>query len=440
MKHFPISSADEAQLTHNAGTILGQTGLMQTVADTIGGDWGKAIAATAGRIHDANTSTSQILAAARDAAEVVDPGGPNVDPAPPVEVPDVLPEPSEFAEGGEYEWLDDAINPSDWPAWAYQQAEGQGLISAEGMIRVDSPAWKDLGPDRMQVTGGWNSDQFVDMVSHNYEGAFINMGSEHPWGDTCLWGTRVYNARGTHGHRVVMRCGDFKRGKEGHVVYVNAAADFELCNVIGIQHGAQLAQVVWRPGETLLALEDWPESKPDGKLHLHHLLSIDGGVINSGVAVRASWPVSIFTPGHPEILVEHLYQRTAHAVPFNGGTSGLCRSHGSVMSTKSGNGTDAEGKLFTLREFDVALTESDRAPFRFGDCEEVLVTDGKLAETGSNRGINVLANTKRLRIDPSVDWAGPITVFDPASPYKSPIASYQHTGGTLTDINPNSYL
>jgi hypothetical protein len=346
-----------------------------------------------------------------------------------------------FAEGGAYAWLPDgySIPAEEVPDW----------VGGGGPLEIQmGPALEPMPNVTPRFTAGWGQGELVDLAQLGAQGAReINPGAssgvEH-YGP--LHYVRAFNATGELGDFDAWRVGDFKNGREGHVVYLNATAlegvPTRVADVVGIQHGGQLVQVVWRETEDgspiKLPEEFWPEQVPGSTLALQRLVSIDGGVINEGTAVRASWPISIFTPGHELIQLDKLWVRCNHPQPFKTSSKGDCRAHGALIVENDGKRPMRSG-LVEVSDFRFEVTDSDRAVCRFGDVDEVRLYGGVIREHGARRGIGIVSNVLSFRIDADVDWSGPIRIFDPANRWGSPRFVTEHVAGTVTDLQPTDY-
>jgi len=150
------------------------------------------------------------------------------------------------------------------------------------------------------------------------------------WGDRGpLWGIRGYNVMGVLENLEMWRCGDWTQGREGHAVYLNVAGSLTVRKLKAVQCGGQLLQLVWRASETRMLEALWPDA--NDTILLEECEAVDCGAINEGMAVRASWPVSIFHPGQ-RIAVRDLVVET-NLPTFVGGTAGPCNSHGALVAT-----------------------------------------------------------------------------------------------------------
>lgn len=146
-----------------------------------------------------------------------------------------------------------------------------------------------------------------------------------PWGDHGpLWGLRGYEVSGTLANLQLWRVGDWTRGREGHAVYLNVSGNLSIRKLTGIQCGAQLLQIVWRALESV-----GPRPTGANTIRLSELLAFQCGMINTGMAVRASWPISIFNTG-ARITMDNITVIT-NLAPFVGDRSETFRSHGALM-------------------------------------------------------------------------------------------------------------
>lgn len=146
-----------------------------------------------------------------------------------------------------------------------------------------------------------------------------------PWGDHGpLWGLRGYDVFDRLENLQLWRVGDWTKGREGHAVYLNVSGDLLIRNLSGIQCGAQLLQIVWRKAESR-----WQQPTLKNTIRLSKLLAFNCGMINSGMAVRASWPVSIFNTG-AGISIDNVTVVT-NLPPFVGDRNETFRSHGALM-------------------------------------------------------------------------------------------------------------
>jgi len=354
-----------------------------------------------------------------------------------------------FDSGGSYAWLPDAylFDEVDVPLWAWELFEGQDPTS--GALEILLGHGQDEMPNvTPRYTAGWGSDLRVNLATLGAAGSDeINPGvsaaGEHRGP---LHYVRAFNATGTLEGFHAYRVGDFFAGREGHVVYLNATAlpgiPTRVSRIVGVQHGGQLVQIVWRETEdgkpTGLPVEEWPENVPGSTLQLDRLVSIDGGTITEGNSVRASWPISIFTPGHERIEIEKVWVATSLPKPFKKPGKGDCRSQGALIVENDGKRPIRSG-VVSLEDFLFDVTDPDSAVCRFGDVDEVSIDGGKIRERGKQRGMGFVSNVERVRIGADVDWSGPIRIFDPSNRWGSPRFVFEHQAGTVSEFRPTEY-
>ncbi len=390
-------------------------------------------------------------------SEIAEDNSPPVDDEPsilpPIDAPDEpIPQDPDaplhgpFDLGGSYSWMPQRyeIPADEVPDWAWALFAGQSLGDLLLAIDLnDEEEFESMPNVTPRFTAGWNSGDLVDLAELGARGAReVNPGTlngvEHRGP---LHYVRAFNATGTLEDIHAYRVGDFFAGREGHVVYLNAAAlpgvPTRVSRIVGVGQGAQLVQIVWRETEdgkpVKLPLAFWPENVPASTLALDRLVSIDGGTITEGNSVRASWPISIFTPGHELIQIDRAWVRTNLAKPFTKPGKGECRSQGALIVENDGKREIRSGRV-ELTDFRFDVTQPDSAVCRFGDVDEVDIDGGFIRERVTQRGIGMVSNVGRLRIGPDVDWSGPIRVFDPSNRWGSPIAIYEHKAGTTTEV------
>ena len=382
-----------------------------------------------------------LLELARQLAEP-SPGDPTPPDPEPIDPPDPAPaegiEGAPFEDGGFYEWLPDVYDLEELgaPAWLRDLAGGNGLD-------VHSSSLTSLGPERMVISGGWKSSEWFDLpaeASHRRDRA---VSAQTSWGDPGpLWYQRAYEVRGRVDDVLVWRVGDFIKGREGHVAYHNVRGDLVIDTLVGIQHGAQLVQLCWREGETKSDPSEWPE-KNARTIVLRRLASIDGGIIDKrpGVplsAVRASWPVTIFAPGHDEILVEEPFIRTNTPEPHLHSTLGLCRSHGFLLCAPSQRPSFT--KHLAVTDADVELVAPDRSVVRIVSFGEAELASGRMSVLGHDgepmpSKVSVV-DGDRFEISQDFQWSGEVSVHHPSSPYHNPVARFDHVAGERLVIEP----
>ena len=247
-----------------------------------------------------------------------------------------------------------------------------------------------------------------------------------PWGDHGpLWFCRWYNALGTVGGFDVFRIGDFTRGREGHVFYFNCLEDVTIQNVNAYQCGAQFAQMVWRPNETTIPPQNWHQQ--DFTVTIRDCSVIDQGVINTGVAVRASWPISFFNPGQ-DLVVENLLLDVDIANFFNSSMQGPFNSHGAILCTP---GSTVEN--VTITNPVIRLRRPDRALFRFWGAQNISITGGSVDITAGTRQIDLVdtAGVQTLSIQGmSTTFPILVRILSTSSPWSNPIQTFLYDGSS----------
>jgi hypothetical protein len=359
-------------------------------------------------------------------------------------VVDPEPEPIDAWEGdpfeadGPYAWLPDSYDISDAPSWL------QSMVGDGQALSVNDPALVNVGWDSPFGRNHYSSTEFFILPAHMSHQRRRCVSDVSSWGEAGpKWYARDFEVTGYLDDVLVWRAGDFRAGREGHVLYYNVRHNLHLKRIVGVQHGAQLVQLVWRvsgSGETgnWNNPAAWPENaQPPASIVIEKCASIDGGVINEGNAVRASWPFSIFNPGHGSVSLHDIFVRCNHPKPFHHSTRGDCHSHGFLLCS-AGQRPMRTGTLL-LDGIDVECTLPDREMIRVMSVDEVLIGAGRMREHLSSNGITIVNDVKRLRIEPDFDWSGPIHVRSSAAPYGQPITTLQHEAGTLLDIAPTDW-
>lgn len=323
-------------------------------------------------------------------SDPVDPVDP-VDPPPPSRPPPPPPggsafEGLPFAVGGAYAWLPDSY---DIPGvFKGSITDGLDPIDALGIAPINSnrSGSRDPIPD---VSGSRSLCISAFSTQMNQHGP--------------LWWLRRYNAEGSVRDVVVWRAGDFVKGREGHVLYLNVLGDLSIEDVTAVQCGAQVIQLVWRPKETGLPQSAW--GKPGGTVSIKNLVAIDPGVINTGAAVRASHPVSFFNPGHDALDVDGYKLRCNHAKPFQLKPNGeFYHSHGALLT---GPGFGRCG-LVELRNLDLVCVRPDRPMIRANAVDNFRIVSGMMHVPQGINQIDVWNTCKRFEIMPEFDWTGTI--------------------------------
>ncbi len=274
----------------------------------------------------------------------------------------------------------------------------------------------ELGGYDSLANFGWDSAEVhpVPASLSNRKIVFNNLAA--PWGERGpKWGIRAYNVVGKLVNLELWRCGDWTQGREGHAVYLNVAGDLLIDKLRGVQNGGQLLQLVWRPGETKMPQDLWPSVKH--LIDLRNLISLDNGAINFGQSVRASWPISIFSPGSrvhiksPRISTE--------LADFTGDHGERCKSHGALLVTEGEYGQhtpelvvdDLKARLVLPDRSSIRLSGADAVVLRYPDIE---VLGGEGIAT-----LSVVDSCKSIRI---VNAKRPIRaqVFHASQPWNSP--------------------
>jgi hypothetical protein len=330
-----------------------------------------------------------------------------------------------FQAGASYGWLPDTYN-------------------IPGVFVGKVTDCQEHGPFSLIPTNSNVSNEIFNL--HLSGGRYACNNNAASWGEHGpKWFLRNYNVAGGLADMLVWRVGDWSQGREGHVCYFNVQGDLVIKNLIGVQHGAQLVQLVWRDHETALPQSMWPVNNPNSTVTLQDLVSVDGGLINLGMAVRASWPISFFNPGHKFLMIDGFKQRTNHAVPFPTTTAGPKRSHGGILT--GGDPNAYQGKSALLKRLDMICADPDRDMIRAWHFDEFIINDGLIRVTNADgavtpwqNDIGVANNVKHFEIKPEVDFTGTVYVFDNDKPYSAnKLAVFPHHAGEHLVIDATKY-
>ena len=337
-----------------------------------------------------------------DLAVLTDP----VPPEPPVVDPPVEPEPEPpivvppvqpggpiaggdvFEQHAAYSWL-----PESYDLSAY----GLGVVSI-------AQATDDMGPFTAILNSNESASEFA-LPTAEHAGKHWRGTSALCWPPPVKeehgpkWWARTYNTSGALTNVLTWRVGDFHAGREGHVAYFNCLGDVALTDFIGIQHGGQLVQLVWRSWETKIPPDQWKQG--DHTITLRRAVSIDGGCINEGSAVRASWPLSIANPGQ-RVVVEDCVVLCDLPQAFQDTSSqqlGPCRSHGALAFYPGDGmpGTIQRTPSAVVRNLRARCNLPDREMVRAWAVDDLLIEGGSIAAVGRPTRV-VLIDSPKVRI------------------------------------------
>lgn len=262
-----------------------------------------------------------------------------------------------------------------------------------------------------------NSDQVWTFPTAKHQGKrYLGDSASAPWGDHGpLWGFRCYNVEGEIRDLEVWRCGDFHKGREGHLFYFNVFGDLLISNCTGNQHGGQFLQLVWREGETRIDESLW--NHENHTVRVENCQSIDGGCINEGMAVRASWPIAFYNPGQ-SLEIDNFVLR-AHNVSdfqYNGITY---NSHGCLFV--------GPGQVYRrtpnviVRNVDAECLRPDRSMMKFWGVDNVLVENCRLVAVDGECSITIVDDCGRVELR-NIDTDGAplkIKIAKQSDPYRA---------------------
>lgn len=226
---------------------------------------------------------------------------------------------------------------------------------------------------------GWQSDRehAVPAALSGRRVLYNNVATS--WGDTGpLWGIRAYNVTGTLRDLELWRVGDWKKGREGHAVYLNVAGSLEVVGLRAVQCGGQALQIVWRGGETRMPAEAWPDE--GDMISVRDSSAKDCGAITRGAAVRASWPFSIFATG---ARVEIAGVTVETELPeFVGDRGERFQSHGALLVGWGDQGRRTPSLV--VSGLGGRIVRSDRSEVRLEGVDLVIVRGISLTEVGGD--------------------------------------------------------
>lgn len=285
-------------------------------------------------------------------APPVDPPTPEIPPS----VPLIYDEASQFTAGGRYERLSDPTTDEPWEI----QGQAVPILNSHHRAQVDH-AWPF-------PTSKWKGRRL------------LGNDAAAAWGDHGpLWMCRLYDVVGLIDDLHIMRPGDYAKGREGHGIYFNLMGDVTVRDYHAIQCGGQALQVVspWeRTKETAVPQAEWPTSA--NALSIERIYARDCGIINVGLAVRASWPIALY--GLPCAI--HLGGGAVETLesPEFSHHGQTYRSHGALFV-----GQPAQGKRvpkLTGVSFRTDLIAPDREDFRLWAVDLVEFEGFAAARTG----------------------------------------------------------
>jgi hypothetical protein len=361
-----------------------------------------------------------------------------------------------FMKGGHYAWLPDSYRLTDAPEWMKGLAGVTTLADGSIELHVDHPALEKQGPGSLIPRDNFKSTTKFILPAAASNRSILCTSDVYPHGEHGpTWLLRNFEVAGDLNNLLAWRVGDFHAGREGHLGYFNVRGNLHVKNLVGIQHGAQLLQLVWRTtheGETGTWQDPtkWPENQEHPvQITLENLVSIDGGVINAreGVpvsAVRASWPITIFNPGHKHVHVTGVYVRCNHGVPFPDSHGVMRNSHGVLVAVPQTR--YIKGGTLDIEGIDAVVCNPDRSLMRFGYWDEVVLHDSKrLAQMDANGKetvgrIAVENDVDKFIIEPTFNWTGEVVVYDHNDPYKGQLKVLQHKAGERTELHPSEVV
>lgn len=302
-------------------------------------------------------------------------------PAPPKPVEPVPPEDyplgADFGPDGRYNFLPDE------PVLE--------LLEAGASLQNDPE-----NPDVMVWNAGWNSDQIVVAPDELSGQAVVYTSTFNEYHNETLpkWGIRSYNVVGSIEDLTLARVGDFTSGREGHGIYVNLGGSFGVKDYTALQCGGQAIQVVFRESETRLPQSQWPDSSDT--LLLENVSAIDCGMINDGMAVRASYPFAIYNPG-TKVVITNLKVHTTNGEAFPTST-GEGRSHGALFV---GYGqTQRRTPYLNVTGVDLLCIDPDRPMIKLEGIDVARIREGSIVVPGSLGRVEVADDCGSVTLGP----------------------------------------
>lgn len=345
------------------------------------------------------------------------------------------------------------------------------------VIDVRDESLEDGGYDALGPYALWNSDQMYDAPEHlsnrsvRFKSAMSSSGDFGP-----KWAARLYNLHGTIANLLIWRAGDFVKGREGHVIYANVLGGLTIEDCCFVQNGAQAIQIANRTHETKIPEQQVLDHLAGNDIVIRRLAMIDPGLIETDIvpetnAKRASWPVSVFNPGHDYLRIDQVWMRSRTPIPFKADSNkGQCRSHGflhvlpgarfddiafdnsaeDIAALKAAGANVAkQGRRYrrfkevTLSNVDIEITDSDREMCRFGAIDRVELISGRMVhhfEGGANthvgQRIAVHHDVGVLTIAPEFEFDGEVVVYGPEDDWRNPTAIIPRRTGEPLEVIP----